>query len=251
MPDFSRAGSEGNVPDGFAEWQRGVTYTVRPALLGTLTPGRHYRLNVTSRRSHPRDLEFIDYASLYRRVTELAAARVAIVGSRNDGLHTWILAHAWFRQDAGRRSFVAATVTQGIVVATGGLAPRGEEVPSADALSQPGGQPQETFAARHINDAGDRHLDEIYSEFDMREGPATTGDLTVSYGEYTAEGGDVDFQPCVRRAERLAAFYRQSLTGDQHAERTPLPIVMREWTCLDTSKSRDRRIITVHLFLRS
>ena len=82
MPDFSRPGSDGALPDGFAEWQRGVTYTVRPELLAPLASGRDYRLNVTLRRRHPLDREFTGYDELYQRVSGIAAARVAAVAER-------------------------------------------------------------------------------------------------------------------------------------------------------------------------
>ena len=61
---------------------------------------------------------------------------------------------------------------------------------------------------------------------------------------------DLDFEPYVHRAERLAAFYRDSLMTKPNMGETPLPIVMREWFSLDTNKTTDRRVVTVHLFLR-
>ncbi|MNC86527.1 hypothetical protein D3C83_21970 [compost metagenome] len=132
-------------------------------------------------------------------------------------------------------------------MANGRLLPAGEPFPAAGALWTTGGHDEATFARRHLDAAGRRQVDEIYSEFDMGDAPGASADVTVSYGEYCGRG-DVEVDPYVRRAERLARFYCESWTP-RTAPADP-PIVMREWSCLPTGKREDPRLVTVHLFLR-
>jgi hypothetical protein len=250
--DFSRAGSDGALPDGFVPWQRGVVYTVRPDLLAALQAGREYRLNVTMRRPVHGGHEFTGYGDLYRRVTDVADARIAGLARRAAGrpLQTWILAHAWWRQDLGAQSFVSASATRSIVLDDGRAAAfHGQETPSAAALQMPGGQTRESFAASHVDDAGQRRLDEIFTEFDTDDASGAPRDLTISYGEYTGSP-DVAFDDYLSRAERLATFYCDSLHPPA-AVHPPPPIVMREWTCLETGRTTaDRHVVSIHLFLR-
>jgi hypothetical protein len=249
----SRPGSSGALPQGFREWERGVTYTVRPELLAPLADGREYRLNATLRRACTKEGDFTGYAGLYRRASTILDARVAAVARRNEGrrLHTWVLTHAWFRIEAGDRSFVSASITRALTLAGDGRHwPEGEETPSAEALQRPGGQSRDAYAARHDDDYGRRRLDEIYVEFEGGERSEAARDVTISYGEYIADPTGLDFAPYLQRAEQLAACYRDSATTSSHPGGTLLPVLMREWTCLDTSKTTDRRIVTVHLFLR-
>jgi hypothetical protein len=250
--DFSRSGSDGALPDGFVPWQRGVVYTVRPELLATLQSGREYHLNVTMRRRVPGGHEFTGYGDLYRRVTEIADARIAGLARRAAGrpLQTWIHAHAWWRQDAGAGTFLSASATRSIVLDGGrDAAPEGLGTPSAAALQTSGGQTRESFAASHVDGAGQLRLDEIFTEFDTGETPGATRDLTISYGEYTGSP-DVAFDDYLTHAERLATFYCDALRPPA-AVRQPPPIVMREWTCLETGKTTaDRHMVSIHLFLR-
>lgn len=241
------AGTDGGLPEGFVQWQRGVTCTVRPELLRPLVPGREYRINVTFRRKRTRVADdFTAYGELYERVRAIANARVREVAARNGAsLHTWILAHAWFRTDLGPYTLLSASITLGVMEpGEDGRRPTGQPIPSRDALLQPSGQTLESWAALHTTESGARRVDEIYTEFDDGE-PSSGGDVTISYGEYVANAALMDFSPYLQRAERLAAFYGESL-----ANSLPVDVMMREWTCLETNKATDPLIVTVHLFLR-
>jgi len=144
---------------------------------------------------------------------------------------------------------VSASATRSIVLDDGRAAAlHGQETPSAAALQMPGGQTRESFAASHL-DAGQRRLDEIFTEFDTGDVPGGSRDLTISYGEYTGSL-DVAFDDYLTRAERLATFYCDSLHPPAAVHQPP-PIVMREWTCLETGRTTaDRHIVSIHLFLR-
>lgn len=144
--------------------------------------------------------------------------------------------------------FVSAAITTGVAVAEPDrVLPSGEPPPSADALLQPSGGTAEAFAAKHVDAEGHRHLDEIYVDFAIGEPLNGTNDVTISYGEYVSTGEIESYAPFVDRAERLARFYHESLGASSATEAMPL---MCEWTSLATSKERDPRIVTVHLFLR-
>ena len=248
-PDDMRSGSRGSLPAGFVPWQRGVTCTVRPELLAPLGHTREYRLNVTVRRRIPAGCPFAEYETIYRRATDLAGLRLASVAACNTAapLHHWLMTHAWFRQHLGGHDFVSASVTHGLVVAVNRLLPSGEPFPPSAALLTDGGHDQQTFAARHLDGSGRRHVDEIYSEFDLGAAPGAGDDVTVSYCEYCGRP-EVELEPYVRRAEHLAAFYCQSWAPAGRA--TPLPIVMREWTSLETGKRTEPGLVAVHVFLR-
>ncbi len=242
-------GARGALPPSFVPWQRGVTCTVRPELLAPLQENREYRLNVTVRRRVPTGCAYAEYATLYRRATGLAHARLDAVGARNHevAIHRWVMAHAWFRQHLEGNDFVCASVTHGLVVAGRRLLPAGEPFPAAAALWTTGGHDEATFAGRHLDAAGRRHVDEIYSEFDLGDAPGSSADVTVSYGEYCTRE-ETDFEPYVRRAEHVAGFYCESWTPSAPAPR--LPIVMREWSSLATGKRAEPHLVTMHLFLR-
>ena len=63
------------VEAGFADWQQGVTYTVRPEILSPLVRGREYRITAGVRRKIASGEEFTAYADLYWRASAIAKAR--------------------------------------------------------------------------------------------------------------------------------------------------------------------------------
>jgi hypothetical protein len=74
--------------------------------------------------------------------------------------------------------------------------------------------------------------------------------VTVSYGEYVTDDESIDFGPIVSRAEALAMFCGTRLASNDQRDGVRFHTWRREWECLETGKSRDARIATVHLFLR-
>ena len=251
QPDFFQPGDDGALPDGFIEWQRGLTYTVHPVILEPLRQGHHYRINATVRRTIAKG-ETFTYDEVYERATAIANARIAELqcASERAPLHTWILAQAWFRHELGAQNLVSATITKGLVCTQEETArPRGEDVPAAALLATPSGGVPEAFAAKHRHDTGERYVDEFYVDFDMSDPSGAGRDITLSYGEYVTACRGVNFEPFVRRAESRARFHCQWLT-DAPSETRPLRVVRREWTCLATNKKTDPHMVVVHLLIR-
>lgn len=236
VPDYSSAGSVGTLPEDFAPWQRGVTCTVRPEWLAPIEPGRIYLANVSVRRWAPPRAPFTGYELLYEHAMAIAG-RHALERTAAAPLDTWIQAHAWFQIDLPDSALVSATVTLGISSNDAGAsATRGESLPTAEDLRRPGGHTPEALAGKH-DARGQRRIDHLYTDFDRTGG--TSGDVTLSYGEY-AEDAPSDFRPLIGRAERFVQAYDPSLA-----------LLMREWRATETNKALDLPwIIVAETYLR-
>ena len=160
----------------------------------------------------------------------------------------WILAQAWFVNDVGARSVYSASITSGVsFLNEASPVPVGEPRPDAAALLVPSGGTPEAFAAKHVNDQGARHLDEIYVDFEDAD---PSRDVTVSYGEYIASCDEVDYAPIVERAEMRARFHYETLSAPDGSGKLPFHILRRDWTTLSTGKTADSAIATVHIYFR-
>ena len=238
MADLSEPGNDGALPEGFAVWRRGVTYTVRPDMLSPLVRGREYRVNATVRRKIARDREFAAYADLYRRCAEILRARSALLASSDEGgpLHTWVHWHAWWsgaisdKYPAASDARVAcASVTLGLAYPNQGEPePEGQNTPEPAELTQPGGVITELQSPRNMPTP---HFDEAYIDFDFNDPAVASADTTVSYGEYVPSTRTIDFEPFVQRAESLARFHGRLLSQEGSIE-----ILRREWFCIEDSK---------------
>jgi len=248
--DFSHTGERGELPVDFQEWQRGVTYTVRPELLRPIPPTRELRLNVTTRYVAPKGGSAPSFAEMYDRVATIMDSRIAALRCDDTTALTcaWILAQAWFVNDLGDKSVYSASITSAVSFRNdGSAAPAGEPRPDAAALLVPGGGTPEAFAAKHVNDQGARRLDEFYVDFRHAE---PVGDITVSYGEYVAGCDGVDYASIVERAETLARFHYHTLSAAHGAANRPFDILRSDWTCLSTNKAVDPSMATVHVYYR-
>jgi hypothetical protein len=244
--EFPQAGSEGELPPDFGEWERGVTCTVKPALLVPILPGREYRLNVTVRLVRP-DPVASGFAELYKRTTAIASARARQLTCEESAVqaHHRIVAQAWFEHEIGTKYISSASLTLGISFLHDGEAPiEGEAPPAHDALNRPSGGNPEAFSAKHLDADGTRNLDELGVVFTSVD-PGY--DLTISYGEYVSADEPVDFTPILDRAQRCADFHAGVSLGFERATPT---IVRREWARLATGKKDPSEIATVHLFAR-
>jgi hypothetical protein len=248
--EFSDAGEYGELPQGFQEWQRGLTYTVRPDLLWPIRLKGEVRLNVTVRHVAPRPGTPPSFAELYDRATTVMAGRIGAL--RCDDMTavagSWIVAHAWFVNELGAKSVYSASITSAVsFLPEGTPAPVGEPRPEAAALLVPSGGTPEAFAAKHANDQDARRLDEVYVDFE-HAGPAR--DITVSYGEYVPTCHGLDYAPIVARAEACARFHHRTLGASDRSVTLPFDVLRCEWTCLSTNKTVDPAIATVHVYFR-
>ena len=234
MPDFFQPGDDDALPDGFAVWRRGVTYTVRPEMLSPVDRGREYRMNATVRRKIARHGEFTAYGRLYRRCTEILRARSALLTSSDggDGLRTWVQWHAWWsgrisdKYPAAGDSMIAnASVTMGLAYPNDGDPKRrGQNVPEPPQLMKPGGAIAELLSAQNVPTP---HFDEGYVDYDFNDFSTASMDTTLSYGEYVPSIQRINFEPIVQRGEDLARFHGRSLSPGSSIE-----ILRREWFCI-------------------
>lgn len=239
MPDFLQQGSEGSLPEGFAVWRRGVTYTARPEILAPLQRGQEYWINATVRWKVERDREFTDYAELYDACTGILRAREAALASREgEPLHTWRQWHAWWCGSvadkypaAGDAKVACASITVGLTYPRIGQ-------PRTDGLKAPGAA--ELLAPSRLENIPPQRADETHIVFDFND-PSTAGsEITLSYGEYVPPALGINFEPFVQRAERLAEFYQPLLLQEGRFE-----IIRREWF-----RITDSNFVVVMIYFR-
>ena len=175
MPDFSQPGSDGILPDGFAIWGRGVTYTLWRDL-PSLAHGRECRINATVRRIIPRAEPFTGYGALYHQCEAILAARTTELARVNgiDAIHTWVESQAWWSgavadkyPGSSDRTVACASMTMGLVHRRkGDLTPQGQAAPEPAQLTKPSGTIAESS-----------HLDELYIDFDFNDPSAAGTDV--------------------------------------------------------------------------
>jgi hypothetical protein len=241
LPDFSKPGNDGVLPDHFTPWRWGVTYTVHPELLSPTQRGREYRLTVSVLR-RVGNAHDPGYADLYNRATTIANGRTARLkcADHNAALHTRIFTHGWFTH--ANSNLARAFVTMGAVfLKPGDAAPQGQSFPAAADFGVPGGMTPENYTLPAVE--GDKRVCELYSEADVRD-PAVPGTnvFTLSYGEYLASCRDVDYKLFIERAQELAEFHlsMENTPSDRRKSMT----VRREWFC-----ATNPDIAVVHLYI--
>ena len=75
------------------------------------------------------------FAGLYARVTAIAAARCHDFGRQHQGVHHWVMCHAWRTVPAGNSSIALAIVMMGLMRPTSGeMAPPGKPAPTRQEL---------------------------------------------------------------------------------------------------------------------
>ena len=224
--DFSQPGSDGALPSGFIEWQRGVTYTVRPEMLFPLVCGREYRLTASVRRKTAKGEPFTAYADLYQRASAIADARIAelICADEAAALHRWIVWHGWRSLEAGPHQLLFAFLTIGLVwTKEGDPKPRGENAPTPAELVAPGGATLE-----ELQRVASQRSDEIYIDFDHRDLACANPDIVMfSYGEYSPACERINFEPFVQGAENRARFHYELFKAQ--CSKDTFRIVRREW----------------------
>ncbi len=231
MADFKQPGSDGTLSPEVNEWRRGLVYTAKPELPSELRPGQEYRISVGFKRNTGSTETFTGYGQLYQRVSAIAKARISQLRCAGTGTipRASVMCHGW-RCLGETNNIATAFLTMELTCSREGDGiTHGEEAPSADALTSPGGATLEMLTRFAV-----QRVDEFYSDFDFTD-PSTKGTdpVTLSYGESVSTSEEIDFQPFVERAERLASFYHDllhSLAGEPRGE--PLTIIRRQWFCV-------------------
>jgi hypothetical protein len=239
---FRKPGQQGALPPEFVPWKWSVSYTVRPELRSELSCGHEYLICSTILRRRPNSECFTGFADLYERAHRIASVRATHLKCEKKchDLHTRTVMHTWFRHEG--TNLLRAVVILGVrCLRDGEVGSTGESQPSAESLAVPGGMTKEELATRKGDTKG---LDEIYSDYDVREEPGPVGILTLSYGEYVKSTEALDYTPFIERAESLASFHLRLAEARPDERSTNPDIVRREWFC-----ATNPDIAVVHIYL--
>jgi hypothetical protein len=234
-PDFSRPGSDGELPEGFNPWQWSVTYTVRPEIHAELKYGEEYIILASVLRRAPDKSPYKKYAELYERTIAIARGRASqLICPRDCVLDTQIRTQGWFGQRT--TDFARAYVSLGArCLKKGKKNNPGMTAPTAKDLAGPGGMTPDNTSEADLLAARRPH--EMYTEADVRDPAAKENILLVSYGEYVSTAESVDYGPIVERALRLARFHLSTSDGSK--------MVRREWFA-----ATNPDIAVAHIYLR-
>ena len=237
VPDYARPSVEVDRRVD-AEWQWGVTHTLRTEKLAPFFPEVEYSITVKVQRIVRGVDPATMFAGLYGRATAIAVARCHDVAGEEQGLHHRVMCHAWRTVPVGNGSLVFAIVMMGLMRPTAGQIPSpGEPTPTTQELMTNGGA---TIAA--IQHQSPQRATEVLVEFDHRS-PATGGAplFMYSYGERVTGVAVDSFEPFVWRAENNARAH-QALFDMPGTSAKPYLICHREWYMADN-------LVTVELQL--
>jgi len=235
---FSKPGADGVfVPEGSDRWGYSVSYTVRPEILAPLSCGREYIMFARVIRRIPSNQEFKGYANLYQRATVICKSRAAHFRCAEKGttLHTRTLVQGWWMND--KLNLATLYLTMGIsCLRDGDPIPKGEQVPTLEALTQPGGATPQNYTPAHV--AAQKQIDEGYTDADARASSDTSGSILLfSYGEYVPTCDGLDYAPFIERAETLAKHHAAFSGGGK--------IVGHEWFSVTNPN-----IAVVHVYVQ-
>ena len=238
VPDYSRPSVDvGRRAD--AEWQWGVTHTVRPEKRAPMLPAVEYSITVKVQHKVTEIDPDTTFAGLYARATTIAGARCHDFARGDEDVRQWIMCHTWRTVPVGSSSLVFAIVMMGLMrPAAGQVPPPGEPAPTTPDLMTSGGATMEEIQRR-----SPQRATEVFVEFDHRLPAATAVPLFMySYGERVAVDTIDSFEPFVRRAEDNARAH-QALFDVPGPSATPSSIGHREWYLADN-------LVTVELHLK-
>jgi hypothetical protein len=238
LPDYSRPSVDVERRAG-AEWEWGVTHTVRPEKLVPMLPDVEYSITVKVQRKVAEPDRDTTFAALHARALTIADARCHELAGHDAGVHQWIMCHAWRSVAAGGSSLVFAVVMMGLMrAAAGRTAPPGESAPTPRELMTGGGATMEEMQRQ-----SPQRATEVFVDFDHRLPDASgTPRFIYSYGERVAVPTVESFEPFVRRAEHHARAH-QALVGGLGASPIPSSIGLCEWYMADN-------LLTVELHLK-
>jgi hypothetical protein len=219
---FSVPGHDGELPQGTNIWRKGMVYTSRSP--GSIVVTRGYRVAAGIKCGLGSWSSQIGFSKLYHRVKRIAAGVIAkkTCAETREIPVPVVSGHAWGSFGPGE-GIGTALVVMGIRCPPPSLlGERDQEGPAEEALLSPGGASLEELTLLSPQSA-----EEIYNEFDFTE-PSDHDPITLSYGERLS-GPVLNFEPVVRRAERMAAHYHSILSSVGEVHSGSLKVVRREW----------------------
>ena len=204
VPDYSRPCVDVDR-ETHADWQWGVTHTVQPEKLAPMLPGVEYCVTVKVQRMVTDvDLE-TTFSGLFTRATAIAGARCHDFARGDEGVHRWVMCHAWRTVPVGSNSVMFAMVMMGLIRPSAGqVLPSGQPPPTTQELVMSGGATMEEMRQR-----SPQRATEVFVEFDHRHRATSGAPLFMySYGERLAVDTVDSFEPFVQRAESNALAHR-------------------------------------------
>jgi hypothetical protein len=230
VPDFTQPGRDGSLPDGVPEWRDGLGTLTRRGLIYTSRGARDviscdqpYRIMTSIKRKLAKGDATADFGGLYRRATEVAAARASEIRcAHGESVRVRIAGHSWARIPGGSHEFPMAALVAELHCPKAARDP-GPPAPVPADLSAPGGTSREEFARLASTPS-----EEFYNEYDVRDELESNAEpVSFSYGEHVESCADIDFAPFVERAEERARSHYCLLAGGSSAR--PFSIQQREW----------------------
>ena len=244
-PDFRQPGVEGDLPRGVPEWRDGLGELTAHGLIYTASDvqnvvpcGDRYRIFATFKRKVSKEQSAepsaeasgsgaagAGYADLYRRVARLVQFRASEMScAHGEPLQSRTVGYCWTSIPASAHHFPMAAMVTELACSRSAFVPR-EPEPSASALLQPGGTPQEEFSRICSSPAG-----EVYNEYDVRDERSSSFEpFTFSYGERVESCSGLDYAPLVERAEHRAQRHYRFLEELSGSPLRPFAKLRRRW----------------------
>lgn len=201
-----------------------------------MLPGVEYSITVKVQRVVNEGDGEARLAGLYARAAAVAGARVQDFGGQ--GVHQWVMCHAWRIVPTGSTSVAMAILMMGLMrPAEGRMPPIGQSLPTRRELMTSGGATMEK-----VQQLSPQRAAEVFVEFDHRRLAARGAPTFMySYGERVEVEAIDSFEPFVRRAE-INARAHQRRFGVSGTSAAALAIGRREWYRTDN-------VVTVELHL--
>ena len=238
LPDYSRPSVDVDR-ETHAEWQWGVTHTLRTERLGPIVSEAEYSITVKVQRVVTDVHADTRFSDLFARAAAIAGARCHDFACEDEGVHRWVMCHAWRTVPAGSNSVMFAMIMMGMIrLPASQVPPPGQLPPTAQELMTSGGATLEEM--RHLSP---QRATEVFVEFDHRHPAASGAPLFMySYGERLAVDTVDSFEPFVQRAESNALAH-QAMFGLPGTSVAPFSICHREWYRADS-------LVSVELHLK-
>ena len=227
-PDYTKKGSDGEIPKGLKEGERGAEYSVYGELPKTLVCGQTYKLTFGVKQQVAGCVGF-NFKPMYDRAVANAKARFAELSCAAEcgPIYTWQIARKWDCQDLFGTRQAYATVQFGILCPKEtDKKPAGLAEPTAADLKAPA---QEPAGYPQIQESDEVIFEEIGGTM---EAPCPGSELiTFTYVEKVPSCDIKNFQPYVQRAEDRAQFYYGLLACDGTCVKQPFKVLRDEWSC--------------------
>jgi hypothetical protein len=233
---FLAPGADGELAPETSLWRKGLVYTTRTGPSSSRHYENDYRISVGFKKGVFAVHATTGFHDVYRRVAAVANYRTSQLTCPDTGEtpSSIILGQTW--RPLGDNILTSLITLR--LRCPGQYGVEGELPPTEEALRSPGGAPLE-----ELERLAPQRAQELYNEFDFTDPSSPNpGPITLSYGESVSCNDTVfDFEPFVKRAERVARSYHRLLQTLSEASAQPFRIRHREWFLASES------FVTIHV----